>query len=107
MEWIAADTLRMMQERNGADALQECASQQSQRESSSVECAVPQQQLHSSSQGCNSVKVDDQPPQQALSHVVEEVVRTMELHLMSARRQQNLLLLHCSEHNVLVPCCLQ
>jgi len=59
MEWIAADTLRMMQERNGADALQECASQQSQQGSSSVECAVPQQQLHSSSQGCDSIQVDD------------------------------------------------
>ncbi len=61
MEWIAADTLRMMQERNGANALQECASQQSQQESPSVECAAPQQQLHSSSQGCNVIRVDDQP----------------------------------------------
>ncbi|DBB06862.1 TPA: hypothetical protein ACH3X3_009521 [Trebouxia sp. C0006] len=46
-------------------------------------------------------------PQQAWSHVVEEVLRTMELHLMSTRRQQNLLLMHCSEHNILVLSCLQ
>ncbi len=61
MEWIAADTVRMLQERNGADALQECASPQSQQESLSVECAAPQQQLHTSSQGCNSIQVEDQP----------------------------------------------
>ncbi|DBA85723.1 TPA: hypothetical protein ACH3X1_005291 [Trebouxia sp. C0004] len=60
MEWIPADTLRMMQERNDASALQECASQHSQQGSSSVECAPSQQQLHSSSQGCNSIQVDDQ-----------------------------------------------
>ncbi len=61
LEWIAADTVRMMQERDGADALQECASPQSQQESSSVECAAPQQDLHSSSQECNSIQVEDQP----------------------------------------------
>lgn len=60
LEWVAADTLRTMQERNGADTLQECASQQSQQESASVECAAPQQQLHSSSQECKSIQVEDQ-----------------------------------------------
>lgn len=74
LEWIAADTRRVTQERHDdATTLQESVLQHNPQGNPSVESEACKQQLPSSNQECTVLLRDDQPASQALaSHDAEE-----------------------------------